>query len=661
MNFSFYTLTFPNEAVQNNYLEFRYTIDSVEYAIRYDWVASRYGRNKISVPTSSGLTGAATAQSYFEAFQLDYASEGVFSITRNNNTVTITSLYEEVVFGDLFTDFSVTQNGTVFSGTVFTINSLELIAEDCDTITVRITTNTDMNRVTSPTTVSASGTTHDLVRTRTGLSETFTVTNDDGDTASKNIIIPEKLTSGLKIKTVNSPNGATVTIIPKVANNYTGLLNYEYSLDNSTWQSSNIFNNQAAGTYTAYLRDQYGCSTSQQFTVTSHEDFSGVTISDTVEEAFIEVPKANSLRFALQETLGNCGPYRHEDNTLSYQMDSNIPYTQKQLYNSCDSITLQFKTNYSTRTANAIVGDTSTPLTIEKKSSNIGRKDRRDATKISLEGEAGYYFDTGNIYNYATGVIEDDYSLGGKLPLWGVVGNFLYDNGWHEITEIRFDDQRNAEVLIVDLSYTGEDVFTEVKSIYNLFDYEVYEFTISFTDYESVSVEIQVEDTNYETVRYLSEDIKVEDTHDHTVFIEYWNNVNTQMVYATGIKNKLRIPVEYIRAGYEDETETNKTDDSAILVSSQQYPTRLFEFSPMTEGMMRKVHGALSSTDVYIDGIRYVKSQVETESLEETNLYIINATMIIATEEIADQFALTMSAESSSETLLRAGSGFVQL
>lgn len=324
-------------------------------------------------------------------------------------------------------------------------------------------------------------------------------------------------------------------------------------------------------------------------------------------------------------------------------------------------MTTQFKTNYKTIKINTIVGDTKTSITPTKKSDHIGRKDRRDATKIDLDGQTGYYFDNGNIYNYASGVKLSEYSLQGRLPIWGVVGNFLYDNGWHEIVDVLFDDDRNAEILVVETSYSGNDISVEVKSIYNLFDYEVYEFELSLASYNSLQIEIVFEDPNYPNVTFLSEHISVEEKQENTIYIAYSNDINTEMVYATGIVNKIRIPYEYKRAGYEDDTETNKTDNAAILVSSQQYPTKKFELSPVSEGLMRKIYTALSATDVTIDGTRFIKGSIETNSLEDTNLYTISATMILATQALIDTYALSVESQASEDILLKANNGFIKI
>ncbi len=67
------------------------------------------------------------------------------------------------------------------------------------------------------------------------------------------------------IQTFNSTNG--------LANGYanikteTTISKCEYSLNGTNWQTSNVFTKLPAGTYTAWVKNENGCITSQQFTI----------------------------------------------------------------------------------------------------------------------------------------------------------------------------------------------------------------------------------------------------------------------------------------------------------------------------------------------------------------------------------------------------------
>jgi hypothetical protein len=64
---------------------------------------------------------------------------------------------------------------------------------------------------------------------------------------------------------VSCNGGADGTIAVNISN---GTAPYQYSLDNTTWQTSNIFIGLTPGTYTVYYRDNNACSNSQSVTIT---------------------------------------------------------------------------------------------------------------------------------------------------------------------------------------------------------------------------------------------------------------------------------------------------------------------------------------------------------------------------------------------------------
>ena len=86
---------------------------------------------------------------------------------------------------------------------------------------------------------------------------TVTLTNSNGCSATKNFEVSPVDIAGIKKIT---SQGATVAIEPANPGDF------EYSLDGSNFQQSNIFNNVPGGIYTAFVRDLQGCSTvSEEF------------------------------------------------------------------------------------------------------------------------------------------------------------------------------------------------------------------------------------------------------------------------------------------------------------------------------------------------------------------------------------------------------------
>jgi len=457
------------------------------------------------------------------------------------------------------------------------------------------------------------------------------VFSSSGASSYKNIKTPDILVgSNISTSYVNSPTGATLTV--DVSQTYE--LQLTYSLDNIIFNSSNILFNLSAGNYTIYVRDQFGCTASKTFTI---EDFN---TSGTVDRIpYSDLPsKSNSIRFAKYLEHFNCNNYKNDENTLS----TDLPYTQNnqsynQLFQNCDVITTQVKTNYKNVVATVIdCQGNEFNIPVEKKSDNTDLKDKRTAFIYNLNNEglqSGIYFTSGDIYEYGTFNITGSYSLNGNLPAWGVIGNFVFIlGGWYQITNIVYDSSKSAYVLVIDLPYTEEETSLVVSSIYNLEQYDIYEFTISMINFYDRKIQVNITQTDdnesFIPVIYLSEIIDVRELQKDTLLIEYYNEENTDIFYATGIKNKIRVPIEFFSGGYSDETTSESTDTETYLINSENYETDLIAFKLTPKEIMRKIVQALSHKFVFLNEVQYVKSDSpEVNHLIGSNLYRINAQM----------------------------------
>ncbi len=123
-------------------------------------------------------------------------------------------------------------------------------------------TNISCNGGSSNVTVSAKGGTSPYAGTGTfnvmAGTYNYTVTDDNGLTATSSITItePNKINVNVQSGNINQ-NGGTTTITVN-ANGGTGTLSYK--LNNGSFQTSNIFNNVAAGVYTITVKDQNNCT-----------------------------------------------------------------------------------------------------------------------------------------------------------------------------------------------------------------------------------------------------------------------------------------------------------------------------------------------------------------------------------------------------------------
>ena len=449
--------------------------------------------------------------------------------------------------------------------------------------------------------------------------------------ASVKFRTPDRLVNDNVTSTyVNSPSGATITILVSDSE----LLVLKYSLDGTNFQLSNVFSGILQGDYNIYIKDQLGCSVDTAITIPSFEE-------GGVGERFpySDLPsKSNSIRFAKYLDWGNCSNYKNDENTLSWQ----LPFTENaceynQLFQDCDIITTQIKSNYKNIIVTVIdENEVETNISVTQKSNYIDLKDSREARVYNLANlgvQTGMYFTSGSTYDYYTGDVTGSYSLNGNLPAWGVIGNYVfYDSAWFQISNIIYDDSKSAYVLVLDVNYIGAEQSLRVNSLYNLEDYNIYEFNIDMSDFADKKIQVNITQTDdnvsFPTEVYLSEVLDIAETQEGTLSIEYYNDNNTDIFYATGIKNKVRIPIEYFAGGYSDNVESERTDSNTYLINSEGYENDLIAFKLMPKQIMRKVIQALSHKFVFLNEVQYVKEESpEITPLIGSNLYRVNAQM----------------------------------
>jgi len=612
---------------------------SLGLALNETFKESRLGTAQVALPIFEADDGIHPDRyfgfvnvNYKNAFNLDYNATGLFTVTTVNGptnsgigTVVIQANFSGAVFtgaSNAFVDVVIENEVVVSPFTIDAITFTPYLADVSAGCLVNIATNHLAVRLVQPTNINPN--TDNPIVFPSYRNKTFIVEVEDatGLRVSQSVTTPAYLYLGnFTFDIVNSPSGGTLN----VSNVNSAGLVLQYSLDNATWQTSPIFSGLAVGLYNVYIKDQLGYFVSHGFAITEFGIYT----------PYFYISKSNSFRFANRIAWGDSANYKTDENTLSYEVDVNIPYTEIQQFQSADVITTQFKSNYATNVATIVKSDLSeVNVPVVKMSNNIGIKDKRDAFKYNLgNGKSGLYFQSGNIYDYTTGLVSAAYMLNGSLPEWAVVGNyFSIASAWFLIEEIIFDEAKNADVIVFSNTYTGADVLVVAASIYNSFNYEVYEFAIDMVDYidQYFQVRINNTDTHFTEIIHLSEHIWCKVKHDRVLEIKYSNSTNTDMFYATGIENLIRIQYHHRKGKSDEDSEVHKTDTNAILLNADIYEIDEIVFEPVTKEMWRKIAQALSHENVTIDGVGYVKSgnfNVEGP-LEESNLYVLTASMI---------------------------------
>ena len=571
---------------------------------------------------------------YFKsAFNLDYNTSSLFTVisiqgpvNSGLGTVIIEANFEGAVFSVISStsdvEINVENEAAPAPFNITNISFSEATATPCQKVKVNLTTDNLAVKVLSPVIInpnSANPFSFDWNR-----SDTINLLLEDvnGTQISQTVVLPSILNaSNFVINVNNSPNGSTIV----VANVNTSGLNLEYSLDNLTWQTSNTFSGLDVGDFTLYVRDQLGCSFNKPFSVNAFG----------IQTPYFYISKANSIRYANRITWGDSANYKTDENTLSCEVDVDVPYKEVQQFQSADIPKTQFKCNYNSNVAKIVKEDlTEIDIPVEKKTNNIGIKDKRDARKYDLgDGRTGIYFLSGNIYNYDTNAVIETYALNGLLPEWAIVGNYIViSNAWFLIEQIVFDESKNADVLIFSESYNGPELNIIAGSIFNRFSYEVYEFSFDMDAYidQKFRVKIINSDPNFPTITHLSEELWCKVKHEDVKEIHYYNTTNTDVFYATGIQHKIRIPLTIQKGVVDEESEIHKTDTDTILLNADLYEGDSFIFEPVTKEIWRKLMIALSHEKVWIDGVGYAKNgSFSTEGpLEKSNLYVLTANML---------------------------------
>ena len=641
MAYSKLIITFTDVPNINDFINIREQTLGIN--LNESFVNSRFYTAQVTIPNFSPEDGlhpdryfGYVSTNYKNAFNLDYNATNLFTVTTTNGAsnsgigiVVIQANYPNAVFELIYNYapaiITVDNQAIVPDFNISAISFSTASTNQCQNVKVNATTNVLATKILSPFVLNGNTQnpfSFDVIR---GQNITLLVENATGQQASQNITVPAFLNaSNFAINVNASPNGSTVVVI---ASNSSGL-NLEYSLNGTTWQTSNVFNGLLAGSYVLHVRDQLGCSFTKNFEA---NEFG-------IQSPFFYISKSNSFRFAKRIVFGTSYNYKNDENTLScesFSKDQSLSYKEIQQFNNSDIITTQFKSNYQNNVIKVVKEDNSEVSVLPiKMTSNIGIKDKRDAFKYDLGGgKMGIYFVSGNTYDYDTSAVSGTYALNGLLPEYAKVGNYIQlGAAWFKIEEIIFDEVKNADVLVISNNYSGGVAAQVVGSIFNRMDYEVYEFAIDMSAYPNqyFNLKIEASDVQFDSISYLSEQILTSASHEKTLELRYRNTTNTDVFYATGIEFLIRPQITFIRGRIDEESEIHKTDDNTILLSANNYEVDEFVFEPVTKEIWRKLTQALSHEKVFINGVGYVKSgNFNTEGpLEDSNLYVLTATML---------------------------------
>lgn len=407
-----------------------------------------------------------------------------------------------------------------------------------------------------------------------------------------------------------------------------------YSLDGLTWQSETIFTNIPLGDGILYVQDVYLCV--KQFNFTNNGDTNGnVTIPYTY------ISESNSMRFIKRVTHGNCGNYKNQFNTLSFEENVAIANKYTQLFQNCDTdIKTQLKTSYDNVEIYAKDNTgTFTEITATKIVRNIGISDKRDCTYYTFNGNLAVLFTAGNIYDYDTTDVIDTYVLNGALPDYGVVGTWVETAyGTLQIANIRLNDNGQRSLIFNVAINILTPINGTIQTIYNKDNFDIWEFSTDMSLFENKTLTIGVRffqntpNANFPDVFWISENILVKERHPRSIEIIWSNSKNTDIYFYSGITMKNRLNLSFLKNWSGDgDIEIQKTDSQVIPIDATNYNSIEFEVLALTTGMARKILLALKHDNLIIENVPYkLAENPEIENQGESNFYRIKGKLFEA-------------------------------
>lgn len=409
---------------------------------------------------------------------------------------------------------------------------------------------------------------------------------------------PRKIiSSGINTTVTNTNSGTNVSVTVEYISPF--LYPYNYSLDGSNYIAENIFTSLVPADYTIYVKDAFGCVTTKDIVV------DGET---TITETIFSISEINAIRYSRYEPEQK----KNFKNTLSCNSLRLTKYPYSHKFIETDAPVTQFKTNAKYINIFALKEDlTTVDLTPIKRTENIGLSAKSTSTYFSLgDDKSAIYFGAVDLLDPITNAVIGNTDYGFALPVWAnKAGDFVTIEGLGdvEIDSIGYSDIYSSFILEFNISYSGGSLPKNISANYNLQPYEIYEFTspmASLPERYNIVIETGISSGQVDFT-YVSEGIKRVEDSEFLFEIDYWDDSNIgDMVYQTGIKNKLRLNgyVDYVgeqtTSGYDGDKKYYVTDNTV-------YNSENFTFNRLSFQMAQKLRLIVAHSNLVINGVYY--------------------------------------------------------
>jgi hypothetical protein len=606
--------------------------------------------NPFESSTASTIPSVAfVASNYAQSFQVDYDSTDLFEVQFNSadNSVVIQSDDDNVFDGfnisNSFATAVVTNTPSVTSLIITNVSYSPSTSSPCSKVKVRIDTNIAFTEITEPITATQTAATFIEFEFSRSLFYPIAINTLDSRTATRSLLFqntpPFILGNELVISEASTPQGVNLSVAYSTIINTSSasverrgfsVFVFEYSLNNVDFQTSNTFTGLLNGTYTIYVRDNFGCVINTTYII------GNFIPGQNSAPPYFYISPSNPLPFTITRNKIEQDNYNMDDlitkNQLNYpSFNYSCPFKP-----SDKLLSFQVKSSYPVNTAKLVncEGTTIETATFQVKTSNINAFDSRDAFKYTDSNFIlRVFFTSGNTYN-ESGTVTGSFNLNGNYPASYNIGSYIrIDSNYEVITDIVFNsDFERWELLTGNVIGSGVlDTPIIASTYYNIQPYEIYEIGFSLSTLEGYfQVVLEYGTTALPTLgSAYSEEIHVSEDHENNHLFVYGSDEDNDIVWSTGFIGRFRVPYD-IAPIYSpsDELDTYQSDSKLVQLESRIYDQYNFSFYGIPYKVVEQITKVLVNNGVFIDGMQLAKNSTpEIEALGASNLYRMDVTL----------------------------------
>lgn len=291
----------------------------------------------------------------------------------------------------------------------------------------------------------------------------------------------------------------------------------------SSYESTNVFAALTPGDYLAHVKDIYGCTKSQLFTVT------GEALTNVELKKELYISQISSFRFADRDTqaspqldseLAGVALSANPFNFLSRENPELVKHSSfYHIMAASHKRRVQFKSSFKNHTVSLVpcgdltglVSTDSQIIVPTQKSDYISRNTylEGNVTWNATQGRLAVSFTPGDEYDSAGNVIGS-HTFDGFLPAYYEVNTELRING-EAMRIIELLEDSGTTYAITSSTTNNPETGATIESLHFSLPYEVWEFDVDASDVPHTEFYIKVEGVNGSNTErtYISEPVKV--------------------------------------------------------------------------------------------------------------------------------------------------------